>query len=320
VKQNTRCTRSGLVQRHADGPEIMNSGLRPAGGVSTWTARDMAQSLKISVADAKHVIAILELQGYVKRTEGDEWMTTLSGEEVSDSTIPRYRRERIERALEELRSRMAGLNRNANEPYKIERAVAFGDFLSDRPRAQSAEVGVRLLRRGDSASSNSAEERKTQQAFLRRLQGRGGLLHVRPFEEWMSARTHRKLLTGFETLSYFDIRFGLNDSTSEVHHPYSSCLACRDGGLYIAGAVYGLCVDCHDNVTRSNSRRRCGRNVDNSSYEETVSTIIARDAKQRGLLGTGSGALWSTGDASTSFACAPKAENNASRYSEIVLR
>jgi DNA-binding MarR family transcriptional regulator len=167
--------------------------LRDTRGVTTWTARDMAESLKIGVADAKHVIAILELQGYVKRTEDDEWMTTLSGEEVSGSRIPRYTRQRIERALEELRIRIAGINRDPNAGYKIEQAVAFGDFLSERQRVQSAEVGVRLLRRGDSGNSNSAEEHKTQQTFLRRLQGRGGLLHVRPFEEWMSERTHRKL-------------------------------------------------------------------------------------------------------------------------------
>jgi hypothetical protein len=166
--------------------------LRDTRGVSTWTARDMSESLKIGLIDAKHVIAILELQGYVKRATNDEWMTTLSGEEVSGSRIPRYTRQRIERALEELRIRIAGINRDPKAGYKIEEAVAFGDFLSERPRVQSAEVGVRLLRRGDGADSNSAEERKTQQTFLRRLQGRGGLLHVRPFEEWMSARTHRK--------------------------------------------------------------------------------------------------------------------------------
>jgi hypothetical protein len=122
-------------------------------------------------------------------------MTTLSGEEVSGSKIPRYRRVRIERALEELRIRIAGVNRDSKAGYKIEQAVALGDFLSDRPRAQCAEVGVRLLRRGDSANSNSAEEFKTERAFLRRLQGRGGLLHVRPYNEWMSERSHRKLLT-----------------------------------------------------------------------------------------------------------------------------
>jgi DNA-binding MarR family transcriptional regulator len=201
-RKQTRKTQLAASKAAAEGHAIRSmpaaealSFLRDTRGVTTWTARDMAESLKISSADAKHVIAILELQGYVKRAHNDEWMTTLSGEEVSGSQIPRYRRERIERALEELRTRIAGLNRDPNAEYKIEQAVAFGDFLSDRPRAQSAEVGVRLLRQGDSANSNSAEERKTQAAFLRRLQGRGGLLHVRPFEEWMSERTHRKLLT-----------------------------------------------------------------------------------------------------------------------------
>lgn len=169
--------------------------LRETRGVSTWTARDMAHSLRITPADATQVISILQLQGYVKPAEGNEWMTTLAGESVSESKIPRYKPERVEKALEDLGRRIGEVNRDAHAPYRITEAVAFGDFLSGRARAQAAEVGVRLARRksGD-AGPDSAEERNAQQAFLKLLRPRGGLLHLARFEQWMRERAHHRIL------------------------------------------------------------------------------------------------------------------------------
>ena len=99
--------------------------LRETRGVTTWTARDMADSLRIAVADAKRVIPILELQGYVKPAGTNEWMTTLSGEDVSGSKPPRFTRERVAQALDDLRRRIAEINRDSKAPYKIAEAVAF---------------------------------------------------------------------------------------------------------------------------------------------------------------------------------------------------
>jgi hypothetical protein len=169
--------------------------LRETRGLPKWTTRDMATSLKISAADAKHVLAILELQGYVKPAGADEWLTTLAGGDVSGSKTPRYTSERVEQALTDLRSRIAEINRDSSALYRITEAVAFGDFLRQEPRVQSAEVGIKLTRQDpDTARSGSAEEHKTQRAFLKQLQGRGAVVHVRPYEKWMSDRTHRDLL------------------------------------------------------------------------------------------------------------------------------
>lgn len=165
--------------------------LRETRGVTTWTTRDMADLLKISVADAKRVIPILELQGYVKPAGTNEWMTTLSGEEVSGSKAPRFTRERVAQSLDDLRRRIAEINRDSKAPYKITDAVAFGDFLTDRPRVQSAEVGIQLeRRRGEDAESETAARRD----FLRQLHAKGGVIQVRPYEPWMRERTHRSLL------------------------------------------------------------------------------------------------------------------------------
>ena len=155
----------------------------------------MARTLSITEAEAKQVRAVLELQGYVKPSGTNEWMTTLSGEEVSGSKQPRYRRETIGQALSWLGKRIAEANRDSGTRYRVVEAVAYGDFLDDRPLVQAADVGIQLVQReSGEVGPDSAIERKTQQEFLKQLQGRTSLVHVRQFENWMSARTHRRLM------------------------------------------------------------------------------------------------------------------------------
>lgn len=156
----------------------------------------MAKSLKISSSKTKQVISLLELQGYVNAYAPREFMTTIAGEGVSGSKPPRFTRERIERGLEELRKRIAETNRGRSSAYRIAKAVAFGDFLHDRVRVQAAQIGIGLERRRgkDSADAESATERAEEEKFLKQLIGRGVIVHVRPYEDWMSNRTHIDLL------------------------------------------------------------------------------------------------------------------------------
>jgi len=169
--------------------EAALSFLRETRGVTTWTVRDMADALKIAVGDVKRVIPILELQGYVKPAGANEWMTTLAGEDVSGSKPPRFTRERVAQALDELRGRIGEINRDSRAPYKITEAVAFGDFMSDRPRVQSAEVGIKFEPRGTEAGDGVQ-----QRDFLHKLHAKGGVIQVRPYEPWMRERKHRSLL------------------------------------------------------------------------------------------------------------------------------
>lgn len=79
----------------------------------------MAGSLRIRAANARSVLAVLELQGYVKAIKGEEWITTLSGEEVSGSRTPRYTPERVEDALRSLSRSIGETNHDSRAPYKI---------------------------------------------------------------------------------------------------------------------------------------------------------------------------------------------------------
>lgn len=174
--------------------------MRPA---PTWTTGDLAKSLNISNADAKRIIPVLQMQGYVKpsaqNAQNDEWLTTQNGNIVSGSATPRFTRESVEQALSSLAGRIRAINREPKARYKITEAVAFGDFLDDQPRVQAADVGIRLTERKQRSSGNasgnaSAGEHAAQREFLKQLRGKNARLHLKSYEPWMSTRSHRKLL------------------------------------------------------------------------------------------------------------------------------
>lgn len=175
--------------------------LKDTRGALTWTTAAMARELGIGVPEAKRVLAVMQLQGYVKRNSAtDQWITTLAGETVSGSKKPRFTSENVEQALEDLRERIKNANKDSGAEFKVSDAVAFGDFLEDSvghgARAQAADVGIQLVRRKADAGADrsSAREREARKAFLKELRGNATMLHVREYEEWMSARSHQKLL------------------------------------------------------------------------------------------------------------------------------
>jgi hypothetical protein len=168
--------------------------LKDTRGGTAWTARDLIETLKVAKRDAHKILSILELQGYVRPTTGQEWQTTPSGEVVSGSKPPRFSRESVKQALSTITDRVAAINRDRRAEFKISKAVAFGDFLSGRPQVQAADVGVKLARRNPKSpeiDSGKAQE----QAFLRELRRKSTLLKIQPYEKWMDERSHRSLET-----------------------------------------------------------------------------------------------------------------------------
>jgi hypothetical protein len=172
--------------------EVM-SFLRQTRSALTWSEQEMADSLKITQAEASRAIDLLELQGYVKRSSADNsWMTTIDGEAVSGSKAPWFGRERVEKALADLKNRITAVNRDRRAAFHVIDAVAFGDFLLEIPRVQPAEVGIRLVARAQAdAPDHSA---KGEREFLRLMRGKGGLLRLQSYQPWMSSRSHRRLV------------------------------------------------------------------------------------------------------------------------------
>jgi hypothetical protein len=170
--------------------------LKDTRGLLAWTTRDLAETLSIPISEAAKVITIMEMQGYVKAAQGArEWFTTPAGQTVSGSKLPHYTPERVETALAGLKERVAAARKDFKSPFKISAVVAFGDFLSDRPRVQAPDVGIELVKRkSDAGARTSATEAKASRAFLKELRGKNTPLSVQPYQEWMSKRRHQKLL------------------------------------------------------------------------------------------------------------------------------
>jgi hypothetical protein len=189
--------------------EAALSFLKDTKGTLAWSNRDLADTLKITRAEAQQALALLQAQGYVqpaRRGEpahqkgvarsADQWITTPAGETVSGAKPPRFTRENVEQALSALKERIKRSSKNPQSPFRITDAVAFGDFLfPDRARVKSPDVGVRLVRRGTSSSEpRSASDAKVERKFLRDLRAGSALLTIRPYAGWMRQRSHRNLL------------------------------------------------------------------------------------------------------------------------------
>ena len=53
--------------------------LKDMRGALTWTAQDLIGTLKVSREDAEKILLLLQMQGYVQKTEDGEWLTTAAG-------------------------------------------------------------------------------------------------------------------------------------------------------------------------------------------------------------------------------------------------
>jgi hypothetical protein len=162
--------------------------LKDKRGALSWALRDLTQTLNISEQDARRVLAILKLQGYVSETSDNELLTTASGEIVSGSKPPRFTRESVDRAVTGLADRITANNSDRKTDFTITQAVAFGDFLSGRANCQAADVGIELTPHGPASSRDQVHY------FLKQLRGKSRFLNLRPYEPWMSQRSLRRLL------------------------------------------------------------------------------------------------------------------------------
>jgi hypothetical protein len=174
--------------------ELM-SFLKEAGVARTWTETELANTLKIGLPQAKQAIAVLQLQGYIEQVgRTSKWKVTEEGHLVYGARPARFTAKNVSDAIAGLRDRIKAVNDDPNAPYKIAEAVAFGDFLGDAERVQAAEVGIRLVARSDAAGMASATEHAAELEFLRQVRGKTALLHVVRYENWMSSRSHLRLL------------------------------------------------------------------------------------------------------------------------------
>src|SRR6267143_4140270 len=99
--------------------EAALSFLKDTKGALSWTARDLANALKINRREAEQALAFLQAQGYVQpaRQKGSahsagQWITTPAGETVSGAKPPRFTRASVDQALAALKNRIKQSNKD----------------------------------------------------------------------------------------------------------------------------------------------------------------------------------------------------------------
>jgi hypothetical protein len=163
--------------------------LKDMRGALTWSEKDLIATLKVAQKDAGTILVLLQMQGYVQKTENGEWLTTAAGEIVCGSKSPRFSLANVDHALTALSARIANMNRDSHSDFKISKAIAFGDFLNRPAKCQAADVAVELRPRVAGSDLDRTNERK----FLRRIAAASRFLRVQPYQEWMTGRSHRRL-------------------------------------------------------------------------------------------------------------------------------
>ena len=170
--------------------------LRDTRSSPTWTEKEFIAVLNLTAEQARQTLPVLQLAGYIAPLGHGKWRTTEQGELVGGGKAPRFTQQSVQETLVGLKERMQAVNADESAPHRITRAVAFGDFLSDRVRVQAATVGIELKPRSatEIRARQTAATRAEENSFLKQLGGRSAILHLRPYEPWMSHRSHRDLL------------------------------------------------------------------------------------------------------------------------------
>ena len=181
MKKRTRASANAITSAAAF------SFLRDMRGRESWGVKELTAVLKIAKNEADDVLAILAAQGYVQHdTKSGRWFTTTAGNSVAGSSEPRFLREAVARAVTELKKHIKAMNAARTET-KVVRAVAIGDFLLQEPRVQAAEVGLEL------AQATSKMSISSKMVFAK-LRNKSQHIRLRPYEPWMSKRSHLNLI------------------------------------------------------------------------------------------------------------------------------
>lgn len=169
--------------------------LKEVRGVQPWTEKDLSTTLRIRSPQVKEAIAVLQLQGYIEpASHAGKWRVTEQREIVSGAKPPRFTRQGVKDSLAGISHRIKSANEDPRVQYRSTEAVAFGEFLRDATRVRAADVGIRLVPKSASGPIASAQEHAAELDFLRELRGKTALLQVIPYEDWMSSRSHLRLL------------------------------------------------------------------------------------------------------------------------------
>jgi hypothetical protein len=173
--------------------------------LDSWTIKEVARLLKISEGQARRLVYVLRVLGYVEvvpEQRPGTWRNTMAGNALANaSAAPPMSRAEASRQLQQFLERVALVNADESLPHRVGKVVIFGSYLSDQQRIGDIDVAIRLDCRPRFADHWA-------EAVLARAEAaeRSGR-HFRGFIDrlgWAEDEVKRKLRGGARLLSLHD--------------------------------------------------------------------------------------------------------------------
>jgi predicted nucleotidyltransferase len=112
-----------------------------------WSVESVAESLKLSAARARALVARLIALGLAtpSREFGRRYVNTIAGNQLANASAARaLTRTTAERKVAELLARVQDVNSNPYYLYRVTRVRVFGSYLTDVPRLNDIDLVVEI--------------------------------------------------------------------------------------------------------------------------------------------------------------------------------
>src|SRR4030081_2287460 len=121
--------------------------LRQSAETPGWTVKDLESLLAIKEADAKQVLATLQMAGYIEPVPGSKtkWRNTQEGNSVAKvSAAKSIKRTTAEKKLKEFIARVKQINDDNAFLYRVDKAVLFGPYLAGEERSKDIDIAISI--------------------------------------------------------------------------------------------------------------------------------------------------------------------------------
>lgn len=135
---------------------------RRAGLDGALTVSFVCDTMQVSELKAGALLLEFMRAGFLEREKDGRWQLTTEGIRLRGSTATKpILRRTAERLLDDLLQRIAALNADPRFLARVEKAIVFGSYLSDKDRLGDVDVAVHLVPRSpDPKKHREANDRR----------------------------------------------------------------------------------------------------------------------------------------------------------------
>jgi predicted nucleotidyltransferase len=188
--------------------------LHQAAELEAWSAQEIKKSLGLDAAAVKTVLATLQMAGYIEAAGGSQYRNTAAGNAMAKVSAARpITRKTADKAIAQVKERIAEVNVSNEYLYRVRKAVLFGPYVRNAAAIKDVDVAIELEPKLTGSALERAEERQRIEAddggkrfksFADRrewpknkvrayLKGRSRAVALYDMDEWIQAQLQKPL-------------------------------------------------------------------------------------------------------------------------------